>query len=747
MTGLNEAVLVEAFLSDLKSDELLLRELAVSQLSRFTHLPQILPAIKAAEEDETDQELRKQINTLIQLIMAERESPENTITRDSGQTDENQILTNWLSGRMSGCSELLGQLQKLTDEIRIRTTATLIKKETKLHRLVPLFKWPPEMITAPETMNALVSRISDNDYVFTLRLISFLADNSTGLLTRNLQKLLQNPHSLVKAEAIRFLFKLSKPHALRLMEELILSGDKNRRAASTFLLLLPFNDIKHLVLSLIECGSLKDDFLQKLLYHLVYNNPDLDFFKRLTVIELLRRDEIPEITALRMEAAEALSLSEMISEDKSEFCRNSLTRIADYIRRKSGISVKIDTEQESSVATEILSQPADKSSNYQKGLDESVSARLAAILAQNDLAEPDKKFVMQILNSVLNDDERRLLLRIIYRFRPAGPAVTAWLENALGKSNPEDSMVILKVLANMSPSRLLPHLPVLCLSDNESVSIYAIKLFRKHNPKMFARQVEKWLQEDNEATWKAARASMLMMRIEESRDILTRAFYSTQRISMIKFFAPVFRVSPDHISLYELERLLDTCRGKKKELLSEEIRLLKEALGLVSQGETEDAENSRRFAALQIGWDEFRKGLEKIRYISRNQIISEEAARFFERHHGKLAILLVLAFSLAFWPDTELSKPTAADRQTIKTEFKLAQSPTIMQKGEIKVFELVEYEPITRLWRARSLSGEPCKLELTNYRDFKKGFKGNFLVTDYRLSTLGHTIVSCQPSN
>lgn len=747
MTRLNETILVEAFLSDLKSDDLLLRELAVSQLSRFTHFPQILPAIRAAEKAETDQELKRQISTLIQLILAERESPEDKIIQDSGQTDENQIITNWLSGRMSGCSELLGQLQKLPDETKIRTTANLIKNETNLHRLVPLFKWPAEMLTAPEIMNALVSRISDNDNVFTLRLISFLAENNSGLLARNLQKLLQNPHSLVKAEAIRFLFKLSKPHALRLMEELILSGDKNRRAASTFLLLLPFNDIKHLVLSLIECGSLKDDFLKKMLYHLVYNNPDLEFFKRLTVIELLRRDEIPEITALRMEAAEALSLSEMISEDKSEFCRNSLIRIADYIRRKSGISVKIDTEQESSGATEKLPSPVSMDSADQKCLDDTVSGRLTAILAQNDFSEPDRAFIMSLLNSVLNDDERHLLLRIIYRFKPADPAVTAWLENALGKSNPEDSMVILKVLADMSPSRLLPHLPVLCLSENESVSIYAIKLFRKHNPKMFARQVEKWLQEDSEATWKAARASMLMMKIEESRDILTRAFYSTQRISMIKFFAPVFRVSPDHISLYELERLLDTCRGKKKELLSEEIRLLKEALGLVSQGETEDAENSRKFAALQIGWDEFRKGLEKIRYISRNQIISEEAARFFERHHGKLAMLLILAFSLALWPNNELSKPTAVDQQTTRSEFKLAQSSTVMQKGEIKVFELVEYEPITRLWRARSLSGEPCKLELTNYGEFKKGFKGNFLVTDYRLSTLGHTIVSCRPSN
>ncbi len=747
MTGLNEAVLLDAFLSDLRSDDLLLRELAVSQLSRFTHLPQTLAALQAAETAEPDQELKRQISTLIRLISAEQEPTKAKKPSYSGLIDEKKITSDWFSGEINRCSELLERMQGLPDSLKIRATVTVIENETELHRLIPMFKWPPELIADTAVLKAFASRIGNNDSIFTLRLISFLAANDSGLLARNLQTLLRDPNSLVRAEAVRFLFKLSKPHALRLMEELILSSARNRRAASTFLLLLPFNDIKHLVLSLIECGSLKNAFLQKLIYHLVYNNPDLDFFKRLTVIEVLRRDEIPEIAALRLEAAEALAITEMISEEKSTFCRNSLVKIADYIRSKSGISLKLETEQESATSSEVSPATAKVIPTSSHQNEATSGERLVSILSQKSCAVSDREFIIQLLSSPLNEQDKGLLLKVIYKFKPADPAVISWLEHTLEKFDSGDAMLSMKLLAEMSSARLLPHLPVLCLNENETTSIFAIRLFRKHNPKMFIKQVEKWLHEDSEATWKAARAAMLMMSIEESRSILTRAFYSTQRISMIRFFAPIFRVSPDHITLYELERLLDTCRGKKKEILVEEISLLKEALGLVSQTEADNAESTGKFAALQIGWDEFCKGLEKIRYISQNQMISDMAVNFLERHRGKLAILLAIIVAVMFWPNNEMSITVTPDKQTARSEFKLIQQPPVVHKGEVKVFELVEYEPITRLWRARSLNGEPFKLKLSNYNDFQKGFKGNFLVTDYRVSTLGHAIVFCRPSD
>ena len=747
MTELNEATLLETFLSDLRSDDLLLRELAVSQLSRFTHFPQAITALQSAETTEKDAELKKQIRSLIQLAAAEKElriSPTLTYT---DHLDESRITDSWLSGELTSCSELLGRLSKLPEPLQIRATVTIIENEIELCRLIPLFSWPVGLIAQPAIIKTFADQISESDHIFTLRLISFLSVHGPDHLTRNLPKLLKSQNSLVRSEAVRFLFKVSRPHALRLLEELILSSEKNRRSASTFLLLLPFEDIKHVVLSLIECGSLQDEFLKKLIYHLVYNNPDIDFFKRLTVIELLRKDEVPEISMLREEAAEALALAGMIKENKTVFCRNSLIKIAEYIKSRSGISLAMEPEKDKVIVAgkqpgqTVARQAATENS---EGNGEN---RLAMLLTQDSLTADDKSFIISFLGSVQADNLKSLLLKVLYKFKPRDAAVISWLESALSRATPDSSIVTLKLLAELSPARLIPHLSVLCLSEDEPVAIQAIRLFRKHNPKLFLKQIEKWLHEDREITWKAARAAMLMMKIEDSRSILTRTFHSTQRVSLIKFFSPVFRVSPDHITLYELERLLDTCHGKKRDVLIEEILLLKEALGVVSQAEANNGESIQKFAALHIKWDEFCQSLEKIRYISQNQKFTDFLGAFFDRHRIKLALLAASVLVLFLWPDTELSQPSSDNLPSLKTEFKVNNRTPEVKIGEIKVFVLESYDPLNRLWQARSLDGNLFKLRLSNFSAFKTGYKGNFKISDYHVSALGHPVVTCTQSD
>ncbi|MBU1109854.1 MAG: hypothetical protein KKB51_24445 [Candidatus Riflebacteria bacterium] len=747
MSELNEALLLETFLSDLQSDDLLLRELAVSQLSRFTNFPQTITALQAAEPREIDPELKRQIKSLIQLVTAEKEATTAPVLTYTDHLDENSLTDSWLSGKMNSCSELLGSLDKLPEPLRIRATVTIIENETELCRLIPLFSWPTGLITQPKIVSAFAERISDIDHIFTLRLISFLSAHGPDQLTRKLPNLLRNQSPLVRSEAVRFLFKVSRPHALRLLEELILSSQKNRRSASTFLLLLPFEDIKHVVLSLIECGSLQDEFLKKLIYHLVYNNPDMDFFKRLTVIELLRNDEFPEISLLREEAAEALFLAGTIKEEKTVFCKTSLIKIADYIKSKSGIALALEPEKEKAVVASIKPDPTVKKPAATGNLAKSGENQLDLMLSQSVLSAYDKSFIIDILKSSRAEELKHLLLKVLYKFKPRDAAIVTWFEENLGRSDTGDSIVILKLLAELSPARLMPHLPVLCLSENEPVAIQAIRLFRKHNPKLFLKQIEKWLHEDREITWKAARAAMLMMKIEDSREILTRAFHSTQRISLIKFFSPVFRVSPDHMTLYELERLLDTCQGKKREVLSEEILLLKEALGLVSQSEISSSDSIKKFATLHIKWDEFCQSLEKIRYITKNQKFTDLLVSFYDRHVGKLALAVAAIMLMVLWPNTELSQQSADNLPSLKTEFKVSSHTPEVKIGEIKVFVLESYDPINRLWQARSLNGDLFKLKLINVSDFKIGYKGNFKISDYRVSALGHPVVTCTQSN
>lgn len=765
MHDANDDYLVEIFLADLKSETKFIRELAITQLYHHIEAPRVREVLENVEKNETDPFLKGMISSLLAMSTSE-------ITPDppaaNGVVDKESLLIRWRNRELHHIKDLLPQIDSLPADQHATTLLELINDENEPTRLIPMFSLSGELVRKPEIIEALAKKLYSSDYIFVIRLISFLAENGKNYLVKALPKLLKHKNFMVRAESIRFLFKISKKHALRLLEELIFANEASRKSAATLLLLFPFEDIQHIAMSLIDSGALQDPSLNKLLTHLVANNPDADFFKRLTVAEVLRNDEIPEIEKLRKEAAEALQLAGIIEGNVNEFCINSRKRISDYIKKRAGINIVVEEkakeppvtlpqqpQPEESKAVNLpdkseqpeteKAKPEAKTSPSLPGKDNADAKKLAEMLLQADLSQDDKVMLRRLLLSEQTENIDDLILKVLARFKPADSQAIKWLENSLEKLQPNDALLAIKLLSEINPARITPHLPVLSVSDNEMIATQAIRLFKKHNLKGLLKQINSWLQEDSERSWKSALTALLQLKIEISREILLKIFKTTSRNSLIKFFAPVFILSPDHMTLYELELLAAESRGNKHELITEITSELKEVLGITSAKNSEDSGTAALISAgIHIKWDEFKQGLEKIRYISNNQLVFDTLTEFARKHMIKGLLLAFVIFAYLFWPDTSISNAPDATDHGIKQTFQINQTIPQLKVGDHKIFKLESYDPINRSWRATGLDGQVYRLKLPIPGDFTAGFKGDFKILYFTITKLGYPVVTCE---
>lgn len=752
MRNASDDYLLEAYLADLKSETLFLRELAVSQLHHHVEVPGVKEALSAAAAQETDSHLKAMLESLLAMAGDNNTSALAIVGQDGDNAD---LLQRWSRRELCHIKDMLQQMALLPVEQQTKTMVELVSEEPELVRLIPIFSLPNELIKKPETIDALAKLLDSNDYIFVIRLIPFLAENGRNHLIEALPKLLKHQNFMIRAESIRFLFKISKQHALRLLEELIFSDKASQKSASTFLLLFPFEDIQNIVLSLIDSGALQNPFLHRLITYLVANNPDPDFFKRLTVIEVLRGDDMPEVAALRRESAEALQITGVIKQDIDEFCANSLERIADYIKERAGISVVVDksilpttataTQQETVSSTAAGNAEASALTEPGPGKVEASAntKKLQEMLAKKAMSNDDKKVLRKLLLSRQSEDLSELTLKVVARFKPADSQAIKWLEEHLEKLAPRDSLVAMRLLAELNPTRLLPHLPVLSLCENEMLATQSIRLFKKHNLKSLLKHINSWLQEDSERFWKAAITALLQLKIETSRGILIKVFETTNRNSLIKFFSPVFMISPDHMTLYELELLSAKSRGSKHELLEEITAELKEALGITAQKVAEEAGTAALInAGVQIKWEELRQNLDKIRYISKNLLVSQAFGNFSKKLLATLVIAGLLLLVHDFWPGDDMPESSGAG---VGQSSANNQSVPDIKAGESRIFRLDSYDPINRTWRATGLDTRVYRLKLPAPGDFSAGFKGDFKVLHFSMTRFGHPVVTCEP--
>jgi len=799
MQNSNNDYLLEIFLADLKSDTKFIRELAIYQLHQHIDVVKVMAELRAAAEKESDPYLKSMLESLLaassQNEIPATETPDQVVNQDS-------IIKQWHKRKLSSLQELFRQISLLPAEQHDLAMRQLICEETELFRLIPMFSLSNALIKEPQTIAVLAEMLTAKDQLFVIRLIPFLAETGRDHLIKALPKLLKHQNFMIRAETIRFLFKISRKHALRLLEELIFANAASQKSASTFLLLFPFEDVQSIVLTLIDRGAMRDPFIKRLIQHLASNNPDMEFFKRLTAIKVLRGEEIEGIDDIRHEAAEALQVAGIISQSAKNFCVSSLSLVSNYIKERAGISIgeKLvedeaiplpeatpeaapestpttvsESSHQKAPETETSSGPTPVSSTPQKekpaasisrkSLPEARTAATAPPISTSIMSEAEKPSADELklkqmleLDTLSNDDAtflRKLLLsgqtasfndlilKTIGKFKPSDSQAIRWLEENLETLSANDAIVAMKLLSELNPSRLLPHLPVLSMSENSMTATQAIRHFKKYNLKGLIKQIDSWLQEDSERAWNAALNALLQLNIEISSEILLKVFKTTNRISLIKFFMPVFKISPDHMCLYELELLTAESRGNKHELMEELTGELKTMLGLASQTESEGASTSGLVSAgLHLKWEELKQSIDKIRYISKNQLAAESLISFFEKHIGKMLIVTTIMFIYCFWPDTSMPEPDAVPGSDVKNTFEIKAAVPELKAGEHKIFTLESYDPINRSWRAKGLDGKVYKLKLPIPGNFSPGFKGDFKVLYFSTTRLGYPIVT-----
>ncbi|KAF1082983.1 MAG: hypothetical protein GQF41_0750 [Candidatus Rifleibacterium amylolyticum] len=751
--------LLEIFLADLKSDEKFIRELAIFQLHHHIEIDKVRAELKAAAETESDPYLKAMVESLLASTSQVDVSLAGQSPPPVASSDE--LLQQWRSRELSDLPELIRQIALLPTERQESAIRQLICEENEMLRLIPLFSFKHELIRRPQTIATLAKMLVGSDQLFVIRLIPFLAEHGREHLIKALPNLLKHQNFMIRAESIRFLFKISRKHALRLLEELIFANAASRKSASTFLLLFPFEDVQNIVLSLIDSGSLQDPFLYRLITYLVANNPDPNFFKRLTVMQVLRGDDIPELEKVRREAAESLKIAGLMDEDIEAFCSSSLERVSEYIKDRSGIKIvpaaegsgqKAAAETIEATAT-VATEPAkaDKTPTQKpvmpakaEQIGEANVAKLQEMLAKSSLSDENRMIFRRMLMEKQPENLNELILKVIAKFKPSDSQAIKWLEDNLESTTVRDRLLTIKLLADLNPARLLPHLPVLCVSENEMITTQAIRLFRKHNLKGLLKQINNWLNEDRERSWKSALNALLQIKIETSREILLKTFKTTNRTSLIKYFAPVFRISPDHITLFELELMSAENRGSKHELLEEMVIELKEALGVATQKDGDPTDTTSLLSAgIHVKWNELRQSLDKIRYISKNELLGESLINFGERHIAKALIVTAMLFIYTFWPDNSLVENQGPEDPTITQKFEINQPAAELKPGDHKIFKLESYDPINRSWRATGLDGKVYKLKVPVPGDFTAGFKGDFKILYYSVTRLGYPVVVC----
>ena len=743
MTSHFDTQIIETNLAGLYSEDHFTRELALFQLGNHLSEERVLLELNNALQRETDQKIRAQIESMLELSRIESSNAAKS-TEDISESDQPLTLAEmWKQNEKMSVSQLVKHFELLEPGRRVSILCDIIASNADGIRLVPLLAQKHSLLEQPEVLKALAQKLCSSNDVLTVRLLSFFSLKAPAFILKNIKHFLMHENFYVKVQALKLLHKYAQPQALRLVSELIVAN-RNSEGAIKLLFLFPFEEIRHIVLNLIDNGEITNKYFKDAIENLVGNNPDLEFFERLTSLAANRGEEIADLENVRLMSARALKVAGLIEDDPEEFAKKALQDelAKGMLPSEMGIlepnfellslenssmagqeaEPEPEPEPEPAIQTAANDKEIQPRADSQNAEEASENAKIDSVVSRLVLLEEfdgrDLAAVKRILSqSPLDEKIAAKLLKIIRKFSISDADIFNWLESQIENGSVPHRLVVMQTLAELAFARLQPHIPTLCLSSERQVAVHAIRICRKQALGKLMKLIEQWISQGGESFWKAAITALLQIRVEEARKILIPVFLSTEDCSLIKFFSPALHNSPDFHSLMELEKIFDASRGQKRQVIHDQIELMKEALNITDQS-GDVAEKILVEAGIKEKWGDIAASLEDFSYLANEDELVNKVASVIQKHWFLLLVIAVLSAFLAF--------QVFAPQKGAVSGFDRSESK--IEAGNEVRFSLVSYKEKKGLWLASNKDGVEFFLKLENPEKFSFGFQGNFKI-------------------
>lgn len=708
--------LKNALIADLTSPDRLIREMALLQLSSATDQV-TLAAFKDALTKETDPYLKNQIEQLVKTNF--NELGENELEKNPA-FNSLSLVDRWLSDISK-----VGR-QKILEEVKKKTSCEIIHfidrtfaSTTRNECVLPLLPLSTKFLDNPYVRKHLESLLHSSDTMVLYRVLLAFLPQAPQLLIKHVPYYLKHPNFNIKLTALRILYKVSPNDAITLLERMVLQNEKFETLITSALFLFPFEHTYHIVLNLLD-KKLK--FNETALKFLVRNNPNQKFFDELNLLNVRENQTSPLVKELIEIAAESLVCCGSSDLSKEELIKKSEKQARGFLASAAGLSILEDITEVAEINQKEISDD------------------LRDIVGKDSLDKEGMQKIHELIGiSDLSNANLKKILEIIHKFELQDDSIREFVQKCLQIRHPGIVLLAIKSLLLQAPTKSLKTLSELANHENSVVATNSLRLMLEQNPKAFEKIVTDWVISEQKSKLKISLAVMMMADLDQSRKIVLNFLKSTTDLELIKFFSPIFLVSPERQSIQKLELLAKYNRGQKKESLEWIINELKKSLNI-----SQDTESSQQLLK-NAGLENFESYIGKINSSNQNFIRTDRQSQssFYQiLSVSGIGVLFFVFFVIKMILPQDSPKSELKVRKA-KTG-KLVKAQNLPAQGSKINIRLLKFDPVSGLWSGIATGNQYYKFVLPGSEKFSRHDSLEITVKKAQQTSFGGVIITAE---
>ncbi|MGM0597491.1 MAG: HEAT repeat domain-containing protein [Myxococcota bacterium] len=534
-------------LEDINSPDSLVRQFAITQLQNFTGNKTVISALEARRKIEENIECLNDLNEILSLS-----TPGNSQVSiseiDRPQTTD-EIIGLWNTIPPAQLGELVKQVKNFEVDEQIKVCCEILCRQFSAAQIIPILSLSRKVMMNERVINCLEKLLNTQSSLLLARIVALLTRLKPAKLIAHLPRLLINKNLQVRLAAIKALYLLSKPEAIRLLTELMFSKNtSNRQYAFSFLFLLPFSDTGDIVLRLIEQADLPKS-LDRIIRYLIYNNPDQVFFRRITISYLLHGRRIAALKSYCLLAAKSLVVSGLVKKSSKELISESQEAAKKFILR-----------HRSQQAAELEQKKFEISESHH-------NTELENLSKIPDFSQEQIAKLLYVCHSLTKTEEISAAIRLINKHQLGTDAFCLWLESLLSSDSVEVVCLAIDSLLQLNKKRIWAHLSVLVFHKDPMVAEKSLKIFNREFPEKLLDKLKLWIKDDDSKIRAVAYKGLLETEFLQARELILDFLKSSSNLELIKYFGSILVLNPDRLTVYKLKDLSTKCPDKKRKLL------------------------------------------------------------------------------------------------------------------------------------------------------------------------------------